>query len=107
MLRRLAKMVEIHTKISCRKCGGKYYAMRASNLPLEKHIHATTKCPHCGETNDYAYNFFIKEKRTWKFWKKHFIMEHFSKNEGSMNPEYFPRKCNCGKEILLIQERIM
>ena len=101
-------MIELHTKINCKKCGEHYYAMRITDLPLEKRIQATTLCPHCGNRNDYAYKFSVKEKKSiWKFWKKHFITEHFNKNEGTMTPEYFPRKCNCGKEVLLIQERIL
>ena len=101
-------MVEIHTKITCKNCNKSYYAMRATDLPLEQRIQATTLCPHCGEANDYAYKFSIKEKKSiWKFWKKHFITDHFTKNEGTMSPEVFPRKCNCGREVLLIQERTM
>ena len=101
-------MVELHTKITCDKCGKEYYAMRVSNIPLEAKITEVTYCPHCGAYNGYAYEFSTNEKLSWwKFWKKHFITDHFSKNEGNMEPEYFPRKCNCGKEILLKQERIL
>ena len=101
-------MVELHTKITCHNCKGKYYAMRVSDIPLEKEIFASTKCPWCGRVNNYGYRFSSKENKSrWKFWKKHYILDHFSKNEGNFLPEYFPRRCNCGKEVLLIQERIL
>jgi len=100
-------MVELHTKINC-ECGKSYYAMRATDLPLEQEIKAVTLCPFCGRGNKYAYRFSTNEKKSrWKFWQKHFIRDHFSKNEGNFSPEYYPRKCNCGKEILLKQERIL
>lgn len=101
-------MVEIHTKITCTHCEESYYALRASDIPLEKTISASTNCPHCGAVNKYAYRFSSNEKiKRWKFWQKHFITDHFSKNDGIMTPEYFPRRCKCGKEILLKQERIL
>ena len=99
-------MIELHTKINC-ECGQSYHALVVTDLPLNQKVERTTFCPFCGRPNDYKYKFSCDFtcKSKWKFWKKHFIPEHFSFC-GEVGKYVFPRKCNCGKEILLIQERI-
>ncbi len=105
-------MLEIHTKIDCQECGKSFYALWTSNLPLFRTIAKAVNCPHCHAPNKYAYSFNVnpcKKKKWWEFWKKepvHAILNHFSKNEGNFDKEYYPRKCNCGAEIILEQERI-
>ena len=100
-------MIELHTKIVCHKCGKTYHAMHVSSLPLSQDIKESTFCPFCGSRNDYSYHFEadFSHRKKWQFWKKHFIANHFSANEGTFDTEIFPRKCACGKEILLRQTR--
>ncbi len=101
-------MIEMHTKITCVKCGKSYHALHVSTLPLSENIRESTVCPFCGAKNEYAYKFSadFSHIKKWQFWKKHFIENHFSCNEGTMETETYPRKCTCGKEILLKQTRL-
>lgn len=101
-------MIEIHTKITC-DCGKSFHAMYVDGRALPKNLTQTVVCPFCGKVIDYEYEFDadFNHKKWWKFWeKRHYIKDHSSFNEGTMEEEIYPRNCVCGKEILLKQKRI-
>ena len=105
-------MIEIHSKIHCKKCGHSFHAMYVNTGALPSKLTQTVQCPFCSAETSYAYKFsaeFPCTPKRWQFWKSkmHFIADHCSFNEGTMNPELYPRKCICGKEILLEQKRVM
>lgn len=111
-------MIELHTKMFC-NCGRSFTAMIVYTIPLPNEIDQFVKCPFCGEKNHYKYVFELakKCKPSWldrlmqkiPFVKKslHCVTDHFAYNDGTMDAEMYPRKCSCGQEILLRQERIM
>lgn len=110
-------MIELHSKINT-VCGKSFFNMLVITTPLSSSIKTTCKCPfidttctipNCNVTEydvEYKFEAEFKCKKWWKFWKKHFIENHFSHNEGNYQEEIYPRKCNCGEEIYLIQRRI-
>ncbi len=99
-------MIEIHTKIFC-KCGMRYYHMFVGNIPLAKKITLDSECPECKNKNTAVYVFDTEYKcNKWYSLKKHYITEHFCKNEGEMEEELYPRECCCGEKVNLKQRRI-
>ena len=101
-------MIEMHTKLTC-DCGRSFYAMYADGRAVPKTLERTVTCPFCGKELEYKYEFDadFSHNKWWKFWdKKHYIADHSSFNEGSFDEEIYPRKCVCGKEVLLKQKRI-
>ena len=100
-------MIEIHTRIFC-ACGQRFYHMLTGDVPLPKTLEITATCPFCGNENRAKYEFDanFQCRKWWRPWEKHCITAHFTKNEGNTDNEIFPRKCNCGEEILLNQRRI-
>ena len=111
-------MIELHTKMFC-NCGRSFTAMIIYTIPLPDVIDQLVKCPFCGETNRYKYVFELAKKCKPSAWDKliqklpfvkkhlHCVTEHFAYNDGTTSAEVYPRKCSCGEEILLRQERIM
>lgn len=102
-------MIEVHTKLEC-KCGKSFHHMMTGDIALASRLRVDALCPFCGELNQAEYEFSAEFPciKKWKFWsKKHFIVDHFTCNEGTLETEIFPRKCFCGKEILLKQRRIL
>jgi len=104
-------MIELHTRIFC-ECGHRYYHMLAGDIPLSKRIKIVSACPvqggGCGKVNraDYEFDAVFPCRKWWRPWEKHFIANHFTKNEGNKDEDIFPRRCNCGAEILLHQRRL-
>ena len=100
-------MIELHTKIYC-KCEQAFYHVLCTSLPLSQNVQAETICPFCGNKHTIAYYYQIDfpcKKKWWYFWKKHYIVDHFTKNEGNTDPESFHRKCKCGQQVLLTEQR--
>lgn len=103
-------MIEIHTKLKC-ECGQEFHAVYCSTTPLAKVLQQTVKCPTCGKEISYEYHFDADFKclpKSWQFWKdkRHWIDTHFAMNEGNFDEEIYPRKCYCGHDLLLRQQRI-
>lgn len=110
-------MIELHTRMFC-QCGLRYYHMMAGDVPLSGRLEVVSTCPveagGCGRENRAEYEFsadFHCQKdglmvRLFGKRKPHYIADHFSKNEGSMQEEIYPRRCVCGSEILLKQRRV-
>ena len=104
-------MIEIHSRIRCKKCDNLFWSVYVNSAALSKSIKRDEKCPFCGEINSYEYEFdavFDCLPKRWQFWKKdpHYIENHFSKNELELKTKTFPRKCVCGKTVILYQRRL-
>lgn len=100
-------MIELHTKIYC-KCTKTFYHVLCTSLPLSQNVQVEARCPFCDSINIVAYSYqadFPCKKKWWYFWKHHYITDHFTKNEGNTYPETFHRKCKCGEQVTLIEQR--
>ena len=108
-------MIEIHTGIQC-SCGQKFYALITIDTALPKEINGTVDCPKCHRVRKYKYEYegnfkcvpssLLGRFFNWFKSRQHYISSHFTKTE-AVGKEVFPRKCCCGKEILLVQRRVL
>jgi hypothetical protein len=93
-------MIEIHSKVHCR-CGARYHHMFVQDIPPSPQETVISRCPICSTDNKISYEF----KATCKHCGGFFNFDHFSKNDGFTDTEYYPRQCQCGQETILEQRR--
>ena len=97
--------VEMDSKVTC-ECGNIFYDVYSKSVPLQQTEKYTGVCPFCGEEYTIEYQFKLHE-HCLENKGIHFIPQHFSKNEGTFEPQLYPRKCYCGEEMILEQKRVM
>lgn len=97
--------IEMDSKVTC-ECGNIFYDVYSKSVPLQQTERYTGVCPFCGKEYTIEYQFKLHEHCLGNN-GFHFIPKHFSKNEGTLEPQLYPRECYCGEEMLLEQRRVM
>ena len=119
--------------LHCPKCGTRFADVDAGMFPIANPHARVSPCPNCRTTIGYAYEFeadfshghekysfisaiislFSKENKyifnsyvMHLFRIPHFLSNHFDMDLEGEKRKIFIRKCNCGKEIRLIQRRV-
>ena len=117
----------------CPRCGTRFADVDAGMMPIANPHVRIAPCPNCRTTVGYAYEFeadfshahdkyslvsaiislFTKDKHyifnsyiMHLFHIPHFLENHFDMDLEGEERKVFSRKCNCGKEIRLIQRRV-